>query len=432
MDSVWWDNCERAEFGTLRSDLKVDVLSIGGGMAGILCAHRLNAAGVDCAVVESGRIFGMTTKNTTAKITSCHGLIYDKMIKARGVDTAQGYLEVQDAACREFAHLCEGIDCDYERADSYVYSKSDREKLEREIRAIERLGGRAEYCEITELPIKTAGGVRVRSQAQFNPLKFAYHIAKDLPVYENTRVTQILPGRVKTEHAEIRCEKIIVATHFPILNRRGSYFLKMYQHRSYVLALEKAQKLRGMYIDEDERGMSFRSYGELLLVGGGAHRTGKQGGSYAELERFSRSYYPTAKITNRWAAQDCMTLDGAAYIGQYSMNTPHLYVATGFNKWGMSTSMVSAMILTDLVQGKHNDYACVFSPSRSMLTPQLAVNIFESAVGLLTPTVPRCSHLGCALKYNPAEHTWDCSCHGSRFSKTGKIIDDPANKDIEI
>ena len=299
MDSVWWDNCERTELGTLSSDLKVDVLIIGGGMAGILCAHRLKTAGVDCAVVEAGRIFGMTTKNTTAKITSCHGLIYDKMIKMRGVDAARGYLMSQNAACREFARLCRDVNCDYETRDSYVYSRNDREKLEREVRAIERLGGSAELCDITELPIKTAGGVRVHDQAQFNPLKLGYKIAKDLPIYENTRVTRILPGRVKTEHGEIRCEKIIVATHFPVLNRHGSYFLKMYQHRSYVLAVENAQKLHGMYVDEDERGMSFRSYGEVLLLGGGAHRTGKHGGSYAELERFgtgSESYRPGAAI----------------------------------------------------------------------------------------------------------------------------------------
>ena len=432
MESVWWENCERTELGTLRSDLKVDVLIIGGGMAGILCAHRLKAAGVDCAVVEAGRIFGMTTKNTTAKITSCHGLIYDKMIKMRGVDAARGYLMSQNAACREFARLCRDVNCDYETRDSYVYSRNDREKLEREVRAIERLGGSAELCEITELPIKTAGGVRVHDQAQFNPLKLGYKIAKELPIYENTRVTRILPGRVKTEHGEIRCEKIIVATHFPVLNRHGSYFLKMYQHRSYVLAVENAQKLHGMYVDEDERGMSFRSYGEVLLLGGGAHRTGKHGGSYAELERFSRSHYPTAGITNRWAAQDCMTLDGVPYIGQYSLSTPSIYVATGFNKWGMSSSMVSAMMLSDMVMGRPNEYDCVYSPSRSMLTPQLAVNLFESVVGLLSPTVPRCSHLGCALKYNPAEHTWDCSCHGSRFSRSGEIIDDPANKDINV
>ena len=223
--------------------------------------------------------------------------------------------------------------------------------------------------------------------------------------------------------------KIIVTTHFPILNKHGSYFLKLYQHRSYVLALKGAQHLDGMYVDEDKKGLSFRTYGDLLLLGGGSHRTGKKGGNWHELEEFARKYYPSARVVSKWATQDCMSLDGVPYIGQYSKNTPDLYVATGFNKWGMSSSMVSAMILSDLVQGKPNEYAQVFSPSRSILRPQLAINALESTVGLLTPTAPRCPHLGCALKYNKAEHSWDCPCHGSRFSESGELINNPATDD---
>ena len=223
--------------------------------------------------------------------------------------------------------------------------------------------------------------------------------------------------------------KIIVATHFPILNKHGSYFLKLYQHRSYVLALEGAQKVDGMYVDEDKKGLSFRNYGDRLLLGGGSHRTGKKGGNWHELEKFARKHYPSARVVGKWATQDCMSLDSVPYIGQYSKNTPDLYVATGFNKWGMTSSMVASMILSDLVQGKPNEYAQVFSPSRSILRPQLAVNALESTFGLLTPTVPRCPHLGCALKYNKAEHSWDCPCHGSRFTESGEVINNPATDD---
>lgn len=429
MDSIWIENAARPAFPAMPGSLKTDVLIIGGGMAGLLCAHMLKNAGVDCILVEAKKICDGVTGDTTAKITLQHGLIYDKLIRQFGQEKAQMYLQAQQKAGREFARLCQNIPCDYEKQDSFVYSVDDRTKIEKEITALNGLDCKAEFSNAESLPFSVAGAVWIKDQAQFHPLKFAFEIAKVLPIYENTKVLELMPGKVLTQRGQISCKKIIVATHFPILNKHGSYFLKLYQHRSYVLALEGAEKVNGMYADEDKKGLSFRNYGELLLLGGGSHRTGKQGGNWRELQEFTRTHYPSAWITEKWATQDCMTLDSVPYIGQYSKNTPDLYVATGFNKWGMTSSMVSAMILTDLVQGKQNEYEPIFSPSRSILRPQLAVNAFESVVGLLTPTVPRCPHLGCALKYNPAEHSWDCPCHGSRFTDSGKIINNPATDD---
>ncbi len=187
--------------------------------------------------------------------------------------------------------------------------------------------------------------------------------------------------------------------------------------------------MNGMYVDESNMGLSFRNHGELLLLGGGGHRTGKQGGCWQELERFAKEHYPSAEAVCRWATQDCMTLDGIPYVGQYAKSTPDIYVATGFNKCGMTNAMAAANLLCDLVVGKPNPCANVFSPSRTVLRPQLALNAWESAVGLLTPTAPRCPHLGCALKYNRAEHTWDCPCHGSRFTEDGELINNPATDD---
>ena len=184
-----------------------------------------------------------------------------------------------------------------------------------------------------------------------------------------------------------------------------------------------------MYVDESDTGLSFRGYGDLLLLGGGGHRTGKRGGCWQELEAFARKYYKNADIVGKWATQDCMTLDGVPYIGQYSKNTPNLYVATGFNKWGMTNSMVSANILCDLICDNTNPCAEVFSPSRTVPRPPVAVNAIESTLGLITPTAPRCPHLGCALKYNREEHSWDCPCHGSRFTEDGALIDNPATDD---
>lgn len=263
-------------------------------------------------------------------------------------------------------------------------------------------------------------------QAQFHPLKFIRAVSENLNIFEQTRVIEIDGNTARTCHAKITAEKIIVATHFPFLNTHGSYFLKLYQQRSYVIAYKAAPDLDGMYIEDRKNGLSFRNHKDLLLIGGGGHRTGKSGGNWKEISALASSFYPTSTEYCRWATQDCMSLDGIPYIGNYSKNTPNLYVASGFNKWGMTSSLVAAMLLTDLITGKGNPYADVFSPSRSILRPQLAINASESSLNLIKPTVPRCPHMGCALKWNHHEHSWDCPCHGSRFDKEGELLNNPA------
>ena len=418
-------------FEELKGDMKTDVLIIGGGMAGILCAYMLQQAGIPYVLAEARTMCSGVTKNTTAKITSQHGLIYHQLIRRFGLEKARQYWEANEAALLKYRQLCREIDCDFEEKTSYVYSLNDRLKIEKELLALEKLGGCGEFAQQLPLPFPVAGAVKYPNQAQFHPLKFISALSKGLHVYEHTAVRQLAGTTAFTGHGKITAKKIIVATHFPFLNTHGSYFLKMYQHRSYVLALEHAQDVDGMYVDEAQKGMSFRNYKDLLFIGGGDHRTGKRGGNWKELREFAQRYYPNAAEKYYWAAQDCMTLDGVPYIGMYSANTPDLYVATGFNKWGMTSAMVSAMILCDLIQGKPNPYQDLFSPSRTMLRPQLAVNAFEAVVNLLTPSAKRCPHMGCALKWNPWEHTWDCPCHGSRFTEDGRLIDNPATGDLK-
>ena len=305
-----------------------------------------------------------------------------------------------------------------------------REKLEQEMQALESIGAKAEFAENLPLPFPTVGAVKFPHQAQFHPLKFLSAIADELTIYENTPVRRLEKGAAVTDRGVIRADAFIVATHFPFLNKHGSYFLKLYQQRSYVLALENAPALRGMYLDERENGLSFREYDGRLILGGGGHRTGHEGGGWNALEQFAKTHYPDARITHRWAAQDCMSLDGVPYIGRYSAMTPNLYVASGFNKWGMTTSMVAAQLLTDIITGKKSPYEAVFSPSRSMLHAQLGVNAVEAGKNLLTVSPRRCSHLGCALKWNSQERSWDCPCHGSRFEENGRLIDNPATKNL--
>lgn len=400
-------------------------------MAGILTAYFLKERNIPYILVEKDSICSGVTGYTTAKLTLSHGLIYSKIIKKYGVDAAAAYLRGCSEALDKYATLCRGIDCDYEVRDNYVYSLDDRQKLENEVSTLERLGFDADLCEKLPLPIDTVGAVRCRDQAQFHPLKFISEIAKDLNIYEYTQVIDVDGSRAFTDKYHVDAKIIVMAAHFPFIDRYGGFFLKMYQHRSYVTALEGAGKLDGMYVDESGDGLSFRSYENLLLLGGGGHRTGKRGGGYACLRDFARNNYPDAREKFAWATQDCITLDGIPYVGRYSASAPHLYVATGFNKWGMVGSMMAATLLCDMICGEKNELCEVLNPSRSILHGQLFVNAFETLTNILRPTAPRCSHLGCALKWNSAEKSWDCACHGSRFDENGRVINNPANKDLK-
>lgn len=427
MKSIWQKTTELPSFPVLEGDVKTDVLIIGGGITGILTAHLLKENGVECMLVEKHKICEGTTGHTTAKITFQHGLIYQKILASDGVETAHKYLQANRLAFDKYAQLCGEIDCDYERKNNFVYSVEDRKTLEQEMSALSKIGYNAQLCEKLPLPIKTVGAVMFPEQAQFHPLKFLSVIAQELPIYENTFVKEMRGNTAITDRGTIRAKNVIVTTHFPFINKHGSYFLKLYQHRSYVIALENAQNVDGMYVDESKTGLSFRNYGDYLLFGGGGHRTGKQGGNWTELRQFARRHYPSSTEYCYWAAQDCISLDGMPYIGQYSDRTTRLFTASGFNKWGMTGAMLSAILLCDMVQGKKNEYADVFSPSRSILKPQLFVNGFEAAANMLSITNKRCPHLGCALHWNSAEHSWDCACHGSRFDENGKVLDNPAN-----
>lgn len=431
MNSIWTENIDLPHFKSLEGDMNTDVLIIGGGMAGILCAYFLQEAGVDYILAEGRTIGSGITKNTTAKITSQHGLIYHKLLKGGGTEKARMYFDANQDALRKYKELCRDIDCDFEIKTAYVYSLDNRKKLEDEAEALRQIGYDAKISEAKELPFRTVGAIGFEDQAQFHPLKFISEIACSLNIYENTFVKELSENTAVTEQGTITYHKVIFATHFPIDNKHGMYFLKMYQHRSYVIALENAARINGMYVDEAKGGMSFRNYKDLLFVGGGSHRTGKKGGNWRKLREFAEAYYPDSVEKYDWAAQDCMTLDSVPYIGRYSKNMPNCFAAAGFNKWGMTSSMAAAMILTDMVLEKENPYAEVFKPSRSMLKPQLLINSGVALTNLIMQSPKRCPHLGCSLKWNAAEHSWDCPCHGSRFDAEGTVLDNPANGDLK-
>lgn len=431
MDSLLWERqVNMPQFPALKEDIHVDVAIIGGGITGLLCAYFLQDENIDYVLVEGRTICSGVTKNTTAKITAQHGLIYHKLLNSMGKEKAFLYLKANLEAIRMYSTMSREMDCDFEWKENYVYSLDNRKSLEQEADALARLGFPVIWTDETELPLAVAGAVGFKKQAQFHPLKFLAEIAKNLHIYEHTFVKEIKKNRLVTERGNITCDKMIVATHFPVDNKHGLYFMKMYQHRSYVLALKQAAHYQGMYIDGSKMGFSFRNYEDYLLLGGGSHRTGKEGGCWEELQSFAKKHYPASLESCRWATQDCISLDDIPYIGQYSMNTPGVYTATGFNKWGMTSAMTAAGMLRDLVLDRENPYTELFSPSRNMLKPRLLSNSFESAKNLLSFSTKRCAHLGCALKWNRQEHSWDCPCHGSRFMEDGTLINNPANRNL--
>lgn len=477
MESIWSKTCDIPPREPLRRDEKTKVAIIGAGMAGILTAYLLQKQGMEALVLEAGRIGGGQTRNTTAKVTSQHGYCYHTLMAEAGKEKAKQYADAGEAAIAAYERIIteEGINCDWERKPAFLYSTAESEPLRQEAEAAADLGLPASFTTRTELPFGVEGAVRFENQAQFHPLKFLSVISKNLTVYEQTKVTGVEEHILHTAKHTVQAEHIVFASHYPFINMPGYYFMRMHQERSYLLALENAKQIGGIYISMDQEGYTLRNYGDQLLFGGANHRTGEnsRGGRYERLRAAAKEFYPNAKEIAHWSAQDCMTLDNRPYIGQYSLRRPTWYVATGFCKWGMTASMAAAGILADSIGQRENPYAPAFfaqrvSPStlpamikdgaqavkglarENLRIPQETldeikpgqggvvsaegekVGVYKDDAGEVFLVSTRCPHLGCQLEWNPDEKSWDCPCHGSRFSYTGQLLDGPAQEEITL
>ncbi|WP_330698541.1 FAD-dependent oxidoreductase [Anaerocolumna sp. MB42-C2] len=477
MESIWQKECRFEKREQLKKDINADVVIIGAGMAGLLTAVLLKEKGIEAVVLEANEIASGQTQNTTAKITSQHALIYDYLLQKFGREKAQQYGRANEAAIQMYADLIKeyNISCHFERLPSYVYTKEDVSKIEKEVRAAEQCGIKAEFTTNTTLSFTIKGAVRFNNQAMFNPLEFLKEVVKPLKIYEHTMVKGIEDMVVLTEGGKVKAKEIVVATHYPFINSPGYYFIRMHQERSYAIAISNAPKLDGMYKDESQSGYSFRNYKDMIILGGGSHRTGENssGRKYENLRKTAREYYPESKEVCHWSAQDCHSVDKIPYIGNYSASTPNLYVATGFNKWGMTNSMVSAMILSDKISGNKNSYEEVFDPQRFQVNASMSglldetkhtvnnlivkklkipetkldevrnghgalieedghkVGVYKDEDGKVFMVLAKCTHLGCQLEWNPDELCWECPCHGSRFDFTGVLINNPALESLE-
>ena len=479
MSSLWTRTVSIPGREKLQGDKKAEVAVIGGGLAGILTARLLKECGMDVVVLEADEIGSGQTKNTTAKITSQHGMIYGKLAGRFGMEAAGQYASANEKAIAEYRRIMEqyGIQCHFTESSAYLYStyETSAKALWQESKTAQELGISAEFTEETELPFQVKGAVCFHGQAQFHPLEFLKGASEGLTIYENSPVLSVEGRTVRTAEGTVTAEHVVFATHYPFINMPGYYFMRMYQERSYVAAFESAFLPRGMYYGLDGDGLSFRSADGLLLLGGESHRTGenREGGRYRRLLERAKEFWPDCRERFRWSAQDCMPLDNIPYIGQFSAKTPNWYVATGFQKWGMSTSMAAAMIIRDGITGRKNPCAEVFSPARFTPTasaknfisgglhsirdlsrqifalPRAAFEdlpaghggvveyegekygVYKEESGQAHVVSTRCPHMGCQLEWNPDEKSWDCPCHGSRFDYTGKLIDNPAQEGIK-
>ncbi|WP_226479620.1 FAD-dependent oxidoreductase [Natrinema amylolyticum] len=502
-ESLWLATTPKTDYGPLEDGLAVDVAVVGGGITGLTAAIELKEAGRTVAVLESDRIVESTTGHTTAKLTSQHGLIYDTLISAFSERKARQYAAANEAAIDAVERRveAEGIDCDFRRTAAYTYAASsgDVETIRNEVDAAQRLGLPASYVEETPLPFDVPGAVRFDEQAAFHPRKYLLAIAKGVHgdgsyVFEGTRALDIDPGspcRVETEHGEVVADDVVVATHFPVLDRAG-YFARMHPHRAYLLAVRIAgTPPEGMYYNTASPSATMRTYsvaddaestgdedGDLLLVGGQSHKPSVSGvptsERYRRCEAFAREHFDVESVEYRWSTMDYEPVDEVPFIGRIDPLSEHVYVGTGFNGWGMTTGTAAGMILSDLIVEGSSPWADVFDPQR--FTPKASAKSFleENATvggsfvgdriksllasleargsdGLPDPGEARvvrrtdqplgvyrdgegtthavsatCPHMGCLVRWNDAEETWDCPCHGSRFTHEGEVLSGPA------
>ncbi|MFN2389851.1 MAG: FAD-dependent oxidoreductase [Actinomycetota bacterium] len=492
--SYWVDSTSSIEHPLLQGDVEADVAVIGAGIVGLTAGWLLKRAGKSVAVVEMDRLARGVSGYTTAKITAGHGLIYQELERKHGAEAARQYARANQLAVKLITERISeaGIDCDLERRSNYVYCESPDagDKIKQEVEAAKRAGLDVSFTTELDLPYPVAAAIRLDDQAQFHPRKYLLGLAKDIPgegshIFENSRVTELNEGEpceVSTEHGRVVARDVIIATHYPFWDR-GLFFPRVHPKRSYALCapIESSAESSGMYISSEQPTRSIRTIADgerrLLLVGGNGHAVGQKydtEADYRDLESWTRERFGVEEITHRWSTQDGATVDMLPYAGTARRSSQHVYTATGFGKWGMTNGTIGATVVSDAILGEANEFASLFDPHRA--TVKASAKKFtvenskvarhwigdrvthpqggafdelqpgEAAVkhvglsqvagyrdddGTLHAVSAVCTHLACIVCWNPAEKSWDCPCHGSRFDTEGRVLHGPAVKDLE-
>lgn len=494
---TYWEGKLKKEIkkDRLLQNVNTDVCIIGAGLTGLSVGYYLSRKNIKVTILEADTICSGASGATTGKITSQHGLFYNYLINSYGVEFAKKYLQANENAINEIEKIVKdnNIDCDFVRQSSYVFCDKESEitQFEAEIQALKRLDFNAIYREKLNIPISNFGGIEFPNQAMFDPIKYAVGLAKVIEenkgkIYEDSEAIDIRHEngiyKVYTKDNCVESKYVVIATHFPIKNFPGIYFMKMYQDISYMIAVASGQKVfDGYYINNSSPSVSFRNANDddenITLISGNGHKVGREvnpSDSYKVLENIANNLFDGKyRLIDKWSTQDCVSMDKLPYIGRLSKMIENIYVATGFKKWGMTLSNIAANIITDMILGKQNEYEELFKTNRVKLVKNIKsykeqmketvyglginklkmsnetikdikvgegkivsyknrkVGVYKDEEGKYHFIKPICTHLGCELQFNKTDRTWDCPCHGSRFTIDGEVINNPAVNKIE-
>lgn len=493
--SFWRDSVSLPTFPKLDQSIKTDVAIVGAGITGITAAYLLSKHNLHVTLIDANTLLNGTTGHTTAKITAQHGLIYDEFINHFGLEKTKLYYEAQKEASEFIQKQINDlkIQCSFQQEDAYIYTNADEYivKLENEKKAYDELGIASELSDTMPLDLPVKSVLRMKNQGQFHPLSYLKTLVEETvqngaSFYENTVAVDIEytkdPAIITNDGHRIISKYVIVASHFPFYDlTNSSYFARIYPERAYVVAGESNQTFPGgMYISAEEPTRSIRitehNGKDLWLVSGENHKTG-QGKStmlhYEALQTFAKEQFSINDIQYRWSAQDLTTLDKMPYIGRITKSEHNVLVATGYRKWGMTNGTIAAKLLTDIILQKDSPYADVFTPSRFKADPSIKkliqtntdvakhlvkgkfqleerpidelsdddatitridgkrVGVYKDQNSKLHIVDTTCTHMGCEVSWNSGDRTWDCPCHGSRFTIDGDVIEGPAKKPLQ-
>lgn len=492
--SYWRESTQQPEFPSLDQDIEVDVCVVGGGITGITSAYLLANEGLKVAVLEADHLLSGTTGHTTAKITAQHDLIYDELLTNLGKSKAKLYYEANMEALRFMETTMNDlqIDSEFSKQDAYMYATTDEDaqKIEKEVKAYEKLGIDGVLAKDIPLDIPIKNVAVMKNQAQFHPLKYLSALVdqlveKGVVIYENTTAVDVEIGEhtvvLTSSDFRVAAKHVLSCTHFPFYEGLGLYSTRMYADRSYVLAVKPQKQFpSGLFISAGKPTRSLRSVSingeEMILIVGESHKAGQGEDTmkhFEALAEFGEQVFGIEEILYRWSAQDLTTLDNVPYIGEITAGQSNILIATGYRKWGMSNGTAAALLLRDIVLDKKNPFQDLFTPSRFYATPSIK-NFFvqnidvakhlvkgklqlsninpnnlsndEGAIvtiegerkgayrdeqGKLHIVDTTCTHIGCEVEWNSGERSWDCPCHGSRFTYTGDVIEGPAEKPLQ-
>lgn len=489
--SVWFDD-PPSPASPLEGDVECDVVVVGGGITGVTTALLLSQQGQDVVLIEAERIASGTTGGTTGKITSQHGVIYSDLVERHGWEVARTYAQLNQQAIDDIESLVDryDIDCGYTRAPAFVYDLSgeDAERLRAELEVAVNLGLPAQITSDAGLPFEVSLALEYRDQAYFHPVRYCRALAAEVArlggrVYESTRAREFeeLDQSVKvvSDRGSVEASHVVVATLLPVFDR-GGFFAKTTPSRAYGIAARLASEPPpGMYLSSSDPMRSLRPWPEGgptgVIVVGENHPTGEDAatpGRWEELEAWANQHFEVTSFDYRWSAQDYHTADGLPYVGRSPLND-RVLVGTGFAKWGLTNGTAAAVMMADAVTGREEvpeglaagrigDAKAVaeliktnagvaadlvkdrvgrlLAPAVSELAKGQAaivdaagatVAAYRDPAGTVHAVSPSCTHLGCGVRWNAAETSWDCPCHGSRFDVDGSVLAGPATEPLE-